>query len=57
MTSARAFEVLFEEEASDVLSLPSELEDTYGGPFTLADEIVYGNFVEFRSTGSPRSRA
>ena len=39
-------EVLFEEALSDGLSLPAELEAAYGGPFALADEIVYGNFVE-----------
>lgn len=39
-------EVLFEEAPSDALPLPSELEVAYGGPFALADLIVYGNFVE-----------
>lgn len=39
-------EVLFEDAPSDGLSLPSELEVAYGGPFALADQLVYGNFVE-----------
>jgi riboflavin biosynthesis pyrimidine reductase len=39
-------EVLFEEAPSDGLSLPAELEDAYGGPFGLGDQVVYGNFVE-----------
>ena len=38
--------MLFEEAPSDGLALPSELEDAYGGPLALADQIVYGNFVE-----------
>jgi riboflavin biosynthesis pyrimidine reductase len=39
-------EVLFEEAPSDGLPLPSELEAAYGGPLSLPDQIVYGNFVE-----------
>jgi riboflavin biosynthesis pyrimidine reductase len=39
-------ELLFEEAPSDGLPLPSELEVAYGGPLSLADLIVYGNFVE-----------
>ena len=39
-------ELLFEEASSDGLPLWSELEVAYGGPLSMADAIVYGNFVE-----------
>ena len=36
---------LFDEAGDSLVSLPAELERLYGGPFHLADEVVYANFV------------